>query len=55
MRVLEVALARFHGLYWSNEPVQMAAAVMTTLPLLIVFVVAQRYVIRGLPLGGSRS
>ncbi len=55
MRVLEVGLARFHGLYWSNEPVQMAAAVMTTLPLLIVFVVAQRYVIRGLPLGASRS
>lgn len=56
MRVLEVGLARFHGLYWSNEPVQMAAAVMTTLPLLIVFAVAQRYVIRGSrPLGGSRS
>ena len=57
MRVLEVGLARFHGggLYWSNEPVQMAAAVMTTLPLLIVFVIAQRYVIRGMPLGASRS
>ena len=56
MRVLEVGLAQVHGLYWSNEPVQMAAAVLTTLPLLIVFVVAQRYVIRGSrPLGGSRS
>ena len=55
MQVLEVALARFHGLYWSNEPVQMAAVVMTTLPLLIVFLVAQRYVIRGVPLSASRS
>jgi len=57
MRVMEVGLARVHGggVYWSNEPVQMAAAVMTTLPLLIVFVVAQRYIIRELPLGAPRS
>lgn len=55
MRVMEVGLARFHGQYWSNEPYQMAAAVMATLPLLLVFVVAQRYIIRELPLGASRS
>jgi len=55
MQVVEVGLARFHGLYPSNWPYQLAAAVAATLPLLIVFVVAQRYFIRGLPLAASRS
>jgi multiple sugar transport system permease protein len=52
---VEVGLARFHGLYPSNWPYQLAAAVMATVPLLIVFVVAQRYLIRGVPLAASRS
>ncbi len=55
MQVVEVGLARFHGLYYSNWPYQMAAAVASTLPLLIVFLVAQRYFSRGLPLAASRS
>ncbi len=55
MQVAEVGLARFHGLYPGNWPYQLAAAVAVTLPLLIVFFVAQRYVIRGLPLAASRS
>jgi multiple sugar transport system permease protein len=54
MQVVEVGLARFHGLYYTNWPYQMAAAVTATLPLLIVFFVAQRYVSRGLPLASSR-
>jgi len=54
MQVLEVGLARLHGLYYANSPYQMAAAVAATLPLLIVFLVAQRYVIRGLPLTSWR-
>src|SRR6266516_4970220 len=55
MQVMEVGLARFHGVYFSNGPYQMAAAVITTLPLLIVFLVAQRYVIRGVPPAAPRS
>ncbi len=55
MQVVEVGLARFHGLYPANWPYQLAAAVAATLPLLIVFFVAQRYVIRGVPLAASRS
>ena len=55
MQVVEVGLARFHGLYPADWPSQLAAAVTVTLPLLIVFLVAQRYVIRGLPLAASRS
>jgi multiple sugar transport system permease protein len=55
MQVVEVGLARFHGLYYANWPYQMAAAVAATLPLLVLFLVAQRYFIRGLQLTASRS
>jgi len=55
MQVVEVELARFHGLYASNWPYQMAAAVTATLPLFVAFLVAQRYFIRGVPLAASRS
>ena len=55
MQVMEVGLARFHTLYPSNWPYQMATAVTATLPLLFVFFVAQRYVNRGVPLADSQS
>jgi multiple sugar transport system permease protein len=55
MQVMEVGLARFHTLYPSNWPYQMATAVTATLPLLIVFFVAQRYVNRGVPQAESQS
>lgn len=44
MEVAEVALAHFHSDYASNWPYQMAAAVLVTLPMLVVCVVASRYV-----------
>jgi multiple sugar transport system permease protein len=50
MRVVEVGVASFHELYPTNWPYQMAVAVTATLPLLAVFFVAQRYVIRGIQL-----
>jgi multiple sugar transport system permease protein len=48
MGVVEVGLATFHGLYATNWPYQMAAAVTAVVPLLVVFVVAQRYFMRGI-------
>jgi multiple sugar transport system permease protein len=55
MQVVEVGLARLHGLYFANWPYQMAAAVAATLPLLIVCLVAQGYVSRALLPAASRS
>ena len=55
MQVVEVGLSRFHALYAANWPYQMAAAVIGAAPLVVVFLVAQRYVNRGVPLGASRS
>jgi multiple sugar transport system permease protein len=50
MQVVEVGLASFHGVYNANLPYQMAAAVTATLPLIVVFAVAQKYFIQGIRL-----
>jgi multiple sugar transport system permease protein len=54
MRVLELGLANFHEVYATNWPNQMAAAVTATVPLLLVFLVAQRYFVRGIQLQALR-
>ncbi len=53
-QVVEVGIAAFHGLYYTNWPYQMAAAVTAVVPLVIVFFVAQRYFIRGIQLTGLK-
>ncbi|MGH7503139.1 MAG: carbohydrate ABC transporter permease [Longimicrobiales bacterium] len=55
MRTIEVGISRFAGLYYSNWPYQMAAAVVAILPILILFVFAQRYFIRGIQLTGMKG
>ena len=50
MQVLEVGISRLHGAYDLNWPYQMAAATAAVFPLLILFVVAQKYFIRGIEL-----
>ena len=52
MRVLEVGLATFHGLYAGNGPYQMAAALVAVLPPAVLYFVAQKYFIRGIQLTG---
>src|SRR5438876_6868082 len=52
MSVVEVGLARFHGFYGTNWPYQMAAAVTATVPLLLLYLVAQRYFVRGIEMTG---
>jgi multiple sugar transport system permease protein len=54
MAVTDVALARFHASYATNTPYQMAAAVLVTLPVLVVCLSAQRYVLQGARLTGAR-
>jgi multiple sugar transport system permease protein len=50
MRVLEVGLATFHGLHGS-WPSQMAAALVAMAPMIVLYVVAQKYFMRGIQLG----
>jgi multiple sugar transport system permease protein len=54
LRTVEVGVASFHGLYYSNWPWQMAAAVTALVPLLVVFALTQRYFTRGIQLSGLR-
>jgi len=48
MQVLEVGIARLHGAYDLNWPYQMAAATVAVVPLLILYMVAQKHFIRGI-------
>lgn len=54
MAVAELALARFHATYAGNWPYQMAAAVLVTLPVLVVCLAAQRFVMQAVRLTGAR-
>lgn len=55
MRTLEVGLSIFKNSYGgTNWPLQMTAAVIVMLPLLVVFLFAQRYFVRGVMLGSIK-
>ena len=54
MRPVEVGIAAFHSLYFSNWPYQMAAAVTAVIPILILFLFTQRYFVRGIQLAGLK-
>jgi multiple sugar transport system permease protein len=49
MQVAEVGMASFHAIFAGQQPILMAAAVMTTAPLLVIFFVVQRYLVRDVP------
>jgi len=54
MRVVEVGIASFHGLYYTNWPYQMAVAVTALVPLLVLYFMAQKYFIRVIQLTGLK-
>lgn len=54
MRPVEVGIATFHSLYFTNWPYQMAAAVTAVIPVLILFLFTQRYFVRGIQLAGLK-
>lgn len=54
MRVVEVGVAAFHATYEINWPYQMAAGVTAVLPAAILFLLAQRFFVRGIQLEGVR-
>lgn len=54
LRVVEAGVASFHGMYYANWPWQMAAAVAALVPVLIVFLIAQKAFLRGLAFSGFK-
>jgi multiple sugar transport system permease protein len=55
MYTLPVALANLMGEHAQDTELMMAGAVLTVLPVLLLFVFLQRYYIEGLVLGGSKE
>lgn len=56
MRPLEVGLSVFRDSYADrNWPMQMTASVLVILPMLIVFIAAQRFFVRGLATSGLKA
>jgi multiple sugar transport system permease protein len=54
MRTVEVGIASFHGVYVTNWPYQMAAAVTAVVPVLLLFAFTQRYFVRGIQMTGFK-
>jgi len=55
MRTLEVGLSIFKNSYGTtNWPLQMAAAVVTLIPMIVVFALAQKWFVRGIQMTGGK-
>jgi multiple sugar transport system permease protein len=55
MRTVEVGIASFSNLYTTDWPHQMAAAVVVMLPIIIVFMFAQKYFVKGITMTGIKG
>ena len=50
-RTLTAGLTFFHGRFLANEPLVMTGALIATVPMLLLYIVGQRFFIRGLTAG----
>jgi multiple sugar transport system permease protein len=50
MRVIEVGVAMFSTQYVTNYPAQMAAAALSSIPMILVYAFAQRWILQGIKL-----
>jgi multiple sugar transport system permease protein len=55
MRTLEVGIANFSNLYATDWPHQMAAAVVVMIPVVLVFIAAQKYFVKGITMTGLKG
>ncbi|MCF8241393.1 MAG: carbohydrate ABC transporter permease [Melioribacteraceae bacterium] len=55
MRTVEVGISNFSNLYSTDWPHQMAAAVIVLVPIIIVFIIAQRHFVRGITFSGIKG
>lgn len=53
MYTLQIALAFFSGVYTQNWPLRMAATVVSMAPLIIMYFISQRYILKGLEIAVS--
>lgn len=55
MRTVEIGIANFSTLYGTDWPHQMAAAVVVMIPIVIVFLMTQKYFVKGITLTGLKG
>jgi multiple sugar transport system permease protein len=55
MRTVEVGIANFSTLYSTDWPHQMAAAVVVMVPIIVVFLLAQKYFVKGITMTGLKG
>jgi len=55
MKTLTLGLASFQGMYSTNWSLLMAAAVMGIIPSFVIFVLGQKYLIKGVTLSGIKG
>lgn len=53
MRMIEVGIAMFTTQYTADYPVQMAAATLSSIPLIIVYFIAQKWLLQGIRLSSG--
>lgn len=53
MRVIEVGVAMFSSQYSTNYPAQMAAATLSSIPMIIVYIIAQKWIVQGIKLNAG--
>jgi ABC-type glycerol-3-phosphate transport system permease component len=54
LATLPLALAQFSGEYFSNTTLLMAASAISILPVIVVFLIAQRYFVQGIAASGLK-
>ncbi|MCX7018569.1 MAG: carbohydrate ABC transporter permease [bacterium] len=55
MRTLPIGLSSFQGIYFSDWPLLMAAALLIMAPLVVIFFFAQRFFVEGIKLQGIKG
>jgi ABC-type glycerol-3-phosphate transport system permease component len=54
LQTLPIALAQFSGEYFSTTNLLMAASSITIIPILIVYILSQKYFIQGIATSGLK-
>jgi len=54
LRTLTAGLAKLHGEYFIDYPVLAAALVLTVIPVIIIYILTQRQLIRGMTMGAMK-
>lgn len=55
MRTIELGVAMFASAYSTNFPLQMAAATAVAIPIIVIYLLAQKYFIEGINLAGTQK